>query len=373
MAKKNYYEVLGIDSDADSDQIKKAFRRQAQKYHPDRNPDNPETTEQFKEVTEAYSVLSDAQKRRIYDQHGHAGLESGGMGFNPSGVDFTSSLEDMIENFFGMGSRHKGQSSRERGSDRLLNYEITLEQAVFGDSARLDIPIEVTCKPCKGSGAASGTSPEPCRQCNGSGYLNASQGIFQVQRTCPVCQGKGQMIVDPCSNCSGQGQVEKSHEITFNIPANIQSGNKLRFQGQGDSGFNGGPAGDLFVRILVRPHAVFTRKGRELHCTVPISFVDLCLGGKIEVPTLSGQTYLEIPPGTTSGSVFRHKQTKGIRLMCRVRVETPVSLTEEQKDLLAQFGESLHKNEAKQAPKKTEWLKKAKAFFSAGKKEKSSK
>ncbi len=366
--RQDYYEVLGVNRNASGSEIKKAFRRQAQKYHPDRNPDKPETAELFKQVNEAYEVLSDSQKRSIYDQYGHAGLEGNFGSAHASDLNSAfSTFNDLFENIFNVSSGGRARATRGRGADRVLNYEISLEQAVFGDSVELSIPVEASCDTCDGTGAEPGTKNEKCRHCDGSGHIETAQGIFHVQRSCPVCRGRGRVIASPCTDCGGEGRGQKNQRVSFAIPRGIQNGTRVRLQGQGDAGFGGGPPGDLFIRILVQPHPVFTRKGKDLHCIIPVSFVDVCLGGRVKIPALSDSYIsLEIPPGTASGSVLSVRQARDINLMCRIQIETPVKLTRRQKELLTEFRESFAKKSGEaQVPKQTEWMRKVKKFFKA--------
>ena len=363
MAKKDYYELLNASPDADADALKKAYRRQARKYHPDRNQDNPNATERFKEVNEAYEVLSNPQKREVYDQYGHASVnDASSGGFHASGTGFGSAFNDIFENIFGMDAR-QSRGGPQKGANRELNYEINLEQAVFGDTITIDVPVETSCEVCDGDGNALGSQKETCRQCNGNGRIINSQGLLQVQQTCPVCRGVGTLITNPCIVCNGRGTTVESKTLKAEIPAGVGAGNSLRCRGYGDPGKSGGPAGDLFIALHVRPHPIFSREGKHLRCVVPISFADACLGGKIEIPTLRGKSTLLIPPGTHTDTVFRiRRQTNEGDLLCRVTIETPSKLTNKQRELLQELRKS-YGGDGAQASDYQDWLMKAKAFF----------
>jgi molecular chaperone DnaJ len=354
MSKRDYYEILGVGRDADDAALKSAFRKKAMQYHPDRNPDNVEAEAQFKELNEAYQVLSDGQKRAAYDRFGHQAFENGGGGHPGFGGDFSSSMSDIFEELFGMGGRRRGPGGRERGADLRYNMEITLEEAFHGKSAQLRIPTTVSCEVCSGTGAKPGSKPKTCGTCAGHGRVRASQGFFSVERTCPTCQGRGQVIEDPCGNCSGAGRITKERVLSVNIPAGVEDGTRIRLAGEGEAGLRGGPAGDLYIFLSIKPHAIFQRDGADLFCRVPIGLASAALGGEIEVPTLSGeQARVKIPEGTQTGKQFRLK-AKGMSVLrsrevgdlyIQVVVETPQKLTARQRELLEEFErESSHNN-----------------------------
>ncbi len=370
MAKRDYYEVLGCGKDAGEAELKKAYRRLAMKFHPDRNQDNPDAESQFKEAKEAYEVLSDPDKKAAYDQFGHAGVEANQAGgFGAGGEAFSDIFGDVFGDIFGGGRR--GRSQVFRGADLRYDLELTLEQAVAGDSINIDVPTQVECEPCKGSGAAPGTEPTPCTTCSGAGQVRVQQGFFSIQQTCPACRGSGTMIQTPCSSCSGRGRVRKVKTLAVKIPAGVDSGDRIRLAQEGEAGRNGGPAGDLYVDISVKPHAIFERDGRDLSCDVPVGFAAAVLGSTVEVPTLEGQVALKIPPETQSGRVFRlrGKGVKSVRangvgdLFCRIQVETPVKLTNEQKDLLRQFDASIEEGGSRHSPRARSWIDGVKKFF----------
>lgn len=371
MAKRDYYEVLGVSRDATDADIKKAYRKMAMKYHPDRNPDDKSAEEEFKLVKEAYEILSDQQKRSVYDQFGHAGVEhgSGGAGFGGN-ASFSDIFSDVFGDIFGGGAgRQRNRTTR--GSDLRYTLEITLEEAVQGTTVKIKVPTLVKCATCDGSGAKRGSSPTHCPTCGGHGQVRMQQGVFSIQQTCPRCHGKGTIITDPCQQCHGNGRVNEHKTLSAKVPAGVDTGDRIRLSGEGEAGQNGGPAGDLYVQIQVKEHPIFQREEENLFCEVPISFVCATLGGEIQVPTLLGQVMLKIPPGTQSGKVFRirGKGVKPIRshetgdLMCRVVVETPVHLTKRQIELLKEFEESLVKDSEKHNPKHRSWLDGVKKFF----------
>jgi len=349
MAKQDYYKVLGVSKDASEADIKKAYRRLAMKFHPDRNPDNPDAEGHFKEAKAACEVLLDAQKRAVYDQFGHAGLEGGGRGggFDAGGA-FSDIFGEMFGDIFG-GARRGGGTQVFRGADLRFELEIDLEQAVFGTDTELQIPTLGECKICHGSGAAKGSTPKTCDSCNGQGQVRVQQSIFTIQQPCPRCKGRGKVISNPCDTCYGQGRVREEKTLSVNVPAGVDTGDRIRLTGQGEAGRNGGPPGDLYVEISVRKHDIFEREASHLSCEVPISFSTAALGGTIEVPTLDSAVQLKIPPETQSGRVFRlrDKGVKPVRggsagdLFCRVVIETPVGLSHEQKELLRKFEASL--------------------------------
>lgn len=371
MAKRDFYEVLGCGKDAQDDKLKKAYRRLAMKYHPDRNQDNPEAEAQFKEAKEAYEILSDPQKRAAYDQFGHAGVEAGqaGQGFG-GGEAFSDIFGDVFGDIFGGGSR-RGRSQVFRGADLRYDLELSLEQAVSGDSIDIDVPTQVECEPCEGKGAAPGTEPAPCNTCGGAGQVRVQQGFFSIQQTCPACKGTGTVIETPCRTCNGRGRVRKVKTLSVKIPAGVDSGDRIRLAQEGEAGRNGGPAGDLYVDISVKSHPIFERDGRDLSCDVPIGFAAAVLGSTVEVPTLDGQVAFKIPPETQSGRIFRlrGKGVKSVRvngvgdLFCRVQIETPVKITEEQRNLLTQFDASIQAGGSRHSPRARTWLDGVKKFF----------
>lgn len=373
MSERDYYEVLGVDKSAGSAELKKAYRRLAMKYHPDRNQDNPEAEKNFKEAKEAFEVLSDPQKRAAYDQYGHAGVHGqGGFGGGQGGADFSDIFGDVFGDIFGGGGRRGGGQRVHRGDDLQYNLEISLEEAVAGKEVKLEIPVMAHCDTCDGSGAKPGTSPTTCSTCNGMGQVRMQQGFFSVQQTCPNCRGTGQMIADPCEDCHGRGRIRKEKTLSVKVPAGVDTGDRIRLSGEGEAGERGGPAGDLYVAIRVKPHKIFERDGSDLHCAMPIDVTMAALGGELEVPTLDGKVSLKIPAGTQSEKMFRLRG-KGVKsvhggpvgdLLCRVKVETPVNLTSEQKELLEQFAATLSGNKGeKHSPQKHSWLDGVKSFF----------
>ncbi len=375
MSKRDFYEVLGVSKNASEADIKKAFKRLAMKHHPDRNPDSKESEDKFKEAKEAYDVLSDAQKRAAYDQFGHAGVDhSAGMGGAAGGASFSDIFGDVFGDIFGGGGGGGGGRSRERvyrGADLQYNLELTLEEAVGGTSVNIRVPTQITCEECDGSGAKKGTSATTCSTCGGHGQVRMQQGFFSLQQTCPRCHGSGKMIDSPCGKCHGHGRVEKQKTLSVKVPAGVDNGDRIRLSGEGEAGENGGPAGDLYVQIRVKPHAIFKRDGNDLYCEVPINIVTAGLGGELEVPTLGGKVKLKIPPETQSGKLFRlrSKGVKSVRsgqagdLLCKVDVETPVNLTKKQKEILEEFGKSMQGDSVKHSPRETSWLDGVKKFF----------
>ena len=371
MAKRDYYDVLGCGKDAQTPELKKAYRRLAMKYHPDRNQDNPEAENQFKEAKEAYEILSDSEKRAAYDQFGHAGVQAGqaGAGFGAGGEAFSDLFGDVFGDIFGGGRRSRSQVFR--GADLRFELELSLEQAVAGDSVNIEIPTQVECQPCNGSGAEPGTKPATCTMCGGAGQVRAQQGFFSIQQTCPTCKGTGSVIQTPCGTCNGRGRVRKVKTLAVKVPAGVDSGDRIRLAQEGEAGRNGGPSGDLYVDINVKPHRIFERDGRNLSCDVPIGFAAGVLGSTVDVPTLDGQVALKIPPETQSGRVFRLRG-KGVRsvrvsgvgdLFCRVQIETPIHLTDEQKRLLRQFDESIQAGGSRHSPRARSWVDGVKKFF----------
>ena len=373
MSKRDYYEVLGVNRDAGDDEIKKAYRKLAMKHHPDRNPDSKESEEKFKEAKEAYEMLSDAQKKAAYDRYGHAGVDPS-MGGNGQGFEggFADAFGDIFGDLFGGGGGGRGgRSNVYRGADLRYNLEISLEEAARGAEKTIRIPTVEECGTCSGSGAKPGTQPKTCPTCSGHGQVRVQQGFFSIQQTCPKCHGSGKIIPDPCRDCSGAGRVKKHKTLEVKIPAGIDEGMRLRHGGHGEPGVNGGPAGDLYVEIHIRKHAVFEREHDDLHCEMPISISTAALGGEIESPTLEGMARLKIPPETQSGKVFRlrGKGIKNVRsqvhgdLLCHVLVETPVKLTERQKELLREFEEISSGNADRHNPKAQGWMDKVRDFF----------
>lgn len=372
MAKRDYYEVLGVARDVAGADLKKAYRRLAMKYHPDRNPDNAEAEEHFKEVKEAYEVLSNAEKRARYDRFGHAGVDpsaAGGQGFGGGADAFSDLFGDVFGDIFGGGRR--GSSQVYRGADLRYSLDLDLEQAVAGENVTISVPTMVSCDSCDGSGAAAGSRPVDCDTCGGVGQVRMQQGFFSVQQTCPGCRGSGKTIKDPCGDCGGQGRKRETRSLDVNIPAGVDTGDRIRLGGQGEAGRAGGPAGDLYVEVNVRAHPIFERDGANLACEVPISFVTATLGGSIEVPTLDGQLAVKVPEGCQTGKVFRlrGKGVKPVRggpvgdLYCRVVVETPVNLSEEQKDILRDFDATVRGGGDRHSPKESGWLDGVKRFF----------
>ncbi|MDH3342355.1 MAG: molecular chaperone DnaJ [Gammaproteobacteria bacterium] len=376
MSKRDYYEVLGVSRDVNDADLKKAYRRLAMKHHPDRNADNPEAEEKFKEAKEAYDILGDAQKRAAYDQYGHAGVDPsmggrpGAAGFGGGG-DFGDIFGDVFGDIFGGGGGRGGRSRAMRGADLRYNLELSLEDAVFGTEVSIRVPSMQHCGSCDGSGAKKGTSASTCTTCGGVGQVRMQQGFFSVQQTCPNCRGQGKTISDPCTECHGQGRVQKTKTLSAKIPAGVDNGDRIRLGGEGEAGENGGPNGDLFVQVQVKPHSIFTRDDNNLFCEMPISIATAALGGELEVPTLNGRIKLKIPAETQSGNQFRMrgKGVKPVRggpvgdLLCRVSVETPVKLSNKQKDLLREFDQSIQSDGKKHSPQNDSWLDRVKRFI----------
>jgi molecular chaperone DnaJ len=375
MAKRDYYEVLGVAKNASEEEIKKSYRKLAMKYHPDRNPDSKESEEKFKEVKEAYEMLTNAEKREAYDRYGHAGVDPnmGGAGFGGGAGGFADAFGDIFGDIFGGGRGRGGAGGPQvyRGADLRYNLEISLEQAASGFDTTIRVPSWDKCETCSGSGAKAGTSASTCGTCNGHGQVRMQQGFFSIQQTCPKCHGTGKVITDPCGTCNGAGKTKRNKTLEVKIPAGIDNGMRIRSSGNGEPGMNGGPPGDLYVEIHIKPHAVFQREGDDLHCEMPISFVKAALGGEIEVPTLNGKASFTIPEGTQSGKTFRlrNKGIKGVRsgyagdLFCHVLIETPVKLTEKQKDMLRDFEKSTVEGGPKHSPQSKSWMDKVKDFF----------
>jgi molecular chaperone DnaJ len=368
MAKRDYYEVLGVARGASDADLKTAYRKLAMKFHPDRNPGDGEAEHRFKEVNEAYEVLKDGDKRSAYDRYGHAAFEHpGGPGF---GADFASSFADIFDDFFGMGGGRRGRGGgRERGADLRYNMEITLEEAFLGKNAQIRIPTSVTCETCSGSGAKVGTKPKMCATCGGQGKIRHAQGFFTLERTCPACQGRGQVIETPCPTCGGLGRTTRERALSVNIPPGVEDGTRIRLAGEGEAGVRGGPAGDLYIFLSLSAHAFFQRDGADLHCRAPISMATAALGGEFEVPTIDGgKTRVKIPEATQSGRRFR-LPSKGMPVLrskqvgdmyVQVVVETPQNLTKRQRELLIEF-QKLSSNETN--PESTGFFGKVKEFF----------
>ncbi|HEX6321438.1 MAG TPA: molecular chaperone DnaJ [Burkholderiales bacterium] len=369
MAKRDYYEVLGVNKDCSEEELKKAYRRLAMKWHPDRNPDNPRAEEHFKEAKEAYEILAEPSKRAAYDQFGHAGVDpqtaagAGGMG------GFGDIFSDIFSDIFGGG--RGGRSTVFRGADLRYNLEITLEQAAHGFETKIRIPAMAMCEICKGTGAKAGTQPATCPTCRGAGQVRVSQGPFSIAQTCPRCHGSGSVIPNPCNACSGSGRVKLQKTLSVKIPAGVDEGDRVRLSGEGEPGLNGGPPGDLYVQVHIKQHPVFQRDHDDLHCEMPISITTAALGGEIEIPTLDGSARIRVPAETQSGKTFRlkNKGIKGVRsqvqgdLFCHVVVETPVALTERQRQLLREFDAITREDSDRHNPRAKGWLDKVKEFF----------
>jgi molecular chaperone DnaJ len=379
MSKRDYYEALGLQKNASEADIKKAYRRMAMKYHPDRNPDDKDADAKFKEAKEAYEVLSDAQKRAAYDQFGHAGVDpsaggfGGGAGFGGGGgASFSDIFGDVFGDIFGGGRGGPGGGPRvQRGADLRYNLELSLEEAVKGTSAKIRVPTYVACEACGGSGAKKGSSPKTCSTCQGVGQVRMQQGFFSVQQTCPACHGKGTVIDDPCDSCHGHGRIQEFKTLSVKVPPGVDTGDRIRLGGEGEAGENGGPPGDLYVQVHVKDHPIFQRDDANLYCEVPIPITSAALGGELEVPTLEGKVKLKIPAGTQTGKMFRMrgKGVKPVRggtegdLICRVIVETPVNLTDRQKELLREFETSIEGGGSTHSPHASSWLDGVKSFF----------
>jgi molecular chaperone DnaJ len=379
MSKRDYYDTLGVNRDASDDDIKKAYRKLAMKYHPDRNPDSKEAEEKFKEAKEAYEILSEPEKRRAYDAYGHAGVNpqmgGGPGGFGGEGMGgFSEAFGDIFGEIFG-GGRGRGGGGPQvyRGSDLRYNLEITLEQAARGTETKIRIPSLEECDTCHGTGAKPGTQPKTCHTCGGVGQVRMQQGFFSLQQTCPTCHGSGKVVADPCKVCDGVGRVKKHKTLSVKIPAGVDDGDRIRLSGEGEGGVNGGPPGDLYVVVQLKAHSVFQRDGADLHCEMPISFTIAALGGEISIPTLDGEAKIKIPAETQSGQVFRLRgkgikpirQTSAGDLMCHVVVETPVRLTDRQKELLRELEEINLQDGDKHNPRAKGFMDKVKDFFAS--------
>jgi molecular chaperone DnaJ len=380
MAKRDYYEVLGVPRNASEDDIKKAYRKLAMKYHPDRNQGDgaKAAEEKFKEAKEAYEMLSDANKRGAYNQFGHAGVDQsmGGGGGGPEGFGgFAEAFGDIFGDIFGGGAagggRRNGGQQVFRGNDLSYAMEITLEEAANGKEAQIRVPTWDNCETCKGTGAKPGTSPKTCTTCNGSGTVHMRQGFFSIQQPCPHCRGTGKIIPEPCATCHGAGKVKRQKTLEVKIPAGIGEGMRIRSAGNGEPGTNGGPSGDLFIEIRIKAHDIFERDGDDLHCTIPVPITLAALGGSIHVPTLDGKAEIDLPDGTQNGKTFRlrGKGIKGLRsaypgdLYCHMTVETPVKLTEHQRKLLQELDESFRRSGDKHSPNSKTWTDKVRNLF----------
>ncbi len=368
MSKRDYYEVLGVSRDADENIIKKAYRKLAMKYHPDRNAGDVKSEEMFKEAKEAYEILTDANKRAAYDQFGHAGVDPSTQG-GGGGQGFSDAFSDIFGDIF---SGRGGRSNMHRGSDLRYNLEISLEQAAHGTETKIRIPTMEKCENCHGAGAEPGTSLKTCATCNGHGQVRMQQGFFSIQQTCPKCQGTGKTIAHPCTACHGAGLMKRHKTLNVKIPTGVDDGDRIRVSGEGEAGLNGGPPGDLYVVIHLSAHSVFRREGDHLHCEIPISFSVAALGGEIEVPTLEGHAKIKVPAETQTGKIFRlrAKGIKGVRshdkgdLLCHVVVETPVKLTARQKELLEELEAISLEDGPRHSPRAKSWMDKAREFFS---------
>jgi molecular chaperone DnaJ len=373
MSKRDYYEILGVEKGISEKDLKKAYRRVAMKFHPDRNPDDKDAEDKFKEASEAYEILSNSQKRAAYDQYGHAGVDGqsgagGGQGFG----NFSDIFGDVFGDIFGGGgSGGRGRGGPARGSDLRYTLDLSLEDAVKGASVKIRVPTLVGCGSCNGSGAKAGTKPVGCTTCGGVGQVRMQQGFFSVQQTCPNCHGKGSVISDPCNDCHGQGRMEEVKTLSVKVPSGVDTGDRIRLSGEGEAGADGGPAGDLYVQVSVKDHPIFQRDGKNLYCEVPVSFVDAALGGELDVPTLDGRVKLKVPAETQTGKLFRLRG-KGVTpvrggstgdLMCRILVETPVNLNNKQKELLKELRVSMSGSDNKNSPKQSSWFEGMKNFF----------
>ena len=369
MAKRDYYDVLGINRDASEEEIKKSYRKLAMKFHPDRNPDNPKAEEQFKEAKQAYEILSDTSKRTAYDQYGHAAVDpSAAAGAGAGFGNFADAFGDIFGDIFG-GSRQRSQVYR--GADLRYNLEIPLEEAARGTETKIRIPAMEECETCHGSGARPGTQPTACTTCGGHGQVRMQQGFFSIQQTCPKCHGSGKIVQSPCATCHGAGRIKRHKTLSVKIPSGVDEGDRIRLSGEGEAGVNGGPSGDLYVVIHLKPHAVFQRDHNDLHCEMPISYSAAALGGEIEIPTLDGYAKIKVPAETQTGKVFRlrGKGIKGVRssttgdLLCHVVIETPINLTPRQRELLAEFEAISVKDTGRHNPRAKSWMDKVKEFF----------
>ena len=370
--KADYYETLGVGKSADEKELKSAFRKLAMQFHPDKNPGDANAEHRFKEIGEAYETLKDPQKRAAYDRFGHAAFENGGMGGGGFGGGGAGGFADIFEDIFGEmmgGGRQRRSGGRERGADLRYNMEITLEEAYAGKTAQIHVPTSITCDECSGSGAKPGTQPVTCGTCSGSGRVRAAQGFFSIERTCPTCHGRGQIIKDPCPKCSGQGRITEERALSVNIPAGIEDGTRIRLTGEGEAGLRGGPAGDLYIFLSLKPHEFFQRDGADLYCKVPISMTTAALGGQFEVATLDGtQTRVKIPDGTQNAKQFRLKG-KGMPVLrqpamgdlyIQIAIETPQNLNKRQRELLEEFERTSSQDNS---PQSTGFFARMKDFF----------
>ena len=374
MSKRDYYEVLGVSRNASEADIKKAYRRLAMKYHPDRNAGDASAQQKFVEAKEAYEVLTDPKKRSAYDQFGHAGVGAGGFGGGgPGGFGAEGAFSDIFGDVFGdiFGGRGAGGRRSNRGADLRYDLGLTLEEAVAGKEVKIRIPTAVECQFCGGTGAKPGTKPKTCPTCGGAGQVRMQQGFFSIQQTCPQCRGSGRIVEEACGHCRGAGRVQEHKTLSVKVPAGVDTGDRIRLAGEGERGPNGGTPGDLYVQVQVQEHPIFTREDNHLYCEVPIGFVDAALGGELEVPTLEGKVVLKIPAGTQTGKMFRIRG-KGVRpvrggavgdLICRVVLETPVNLTERQKELLRELDDSFREGGDRHSPTSSSWLDGVKSFF----------
>src|SRR5690606_19561501 len=373
LMKIDYYEALGVERTADEKTLKSAFRKLAMQYHPDRNPNDPEAERKFKEIGEAYETLKDPQKRAAYDRFGHAAFENGGMGggFGAGGFGGAGGFADIFEAIFGemMGGGRRRSGGRERGADLRYNMEVTLEEAFTGKAAQIRVPTPITCDECTGSGAKPGSQPTTCTTCGGIGRVRASQGFFSVERACPTSNGRGEIIKDPCEKCHGQGRVTQERTLSVNIPAGIEDGTRIRLAGEGEAGSRGGPSGDLYIFLSIKPHEFFQRDGADLYCKVPISMTTAALGGQFEVSTLDGtQTRVKVPEGTQNARQFRLRgkgmpvlrQSAFGDLYIQIDIETPQNLSKRQRELLEEF-EALSSKE--NSPKSAGFFARMKDFF----------
>ncbi len=370
MSKEDFYKVLEVARNASDKEIKKAYRRLAMKYHPDRNSDNPDAEEKFKAIQEAYAILSDEQKRAAYDQFGHAGVDQSMGGGHQQGDSFSDVFGDVFGDIFGGGGGGGRRSQVTRGADLRYNLDLSLEDAVSGLETKIKVPTSISCDGCKGTGSKSAGSTI-CTSCGGHGQVRMQQGMFSVQQTCPTCRGSGSVIKDPCGKCRGTGKTKDQKTLSVKIPAGVDTGDRIRLGGEGEAGDHGGPSGDLYVQVNVREHPIFSREGANLYCDMPISFATATLGGELEVPTLNGKVKLKIPTETQTGKLFRlrGKGVKPVRggpvgdLMCRITVETPINLTAEQKKLIEQLEKSFKTGGTRHNPQENSWLDGVKSFF----------
>jgi len=377
MAKTDYYELLGVERDADDAALKKAYRKKAMQYHPDRNPGDAEAEKKFKELSEAYDVLRDSEKRATYDRFGHAAFENGGMGGRgASGAEFAHSFSDIFDDLFGEFMGGGGRSRRTgpaRGDDLRYNLEISLEDAYLGKQVQITVPAAANCGTCSGSGSRPGSSPVSCTACNGAGKVRMQQGFFMIERTCPSCGGQGQVIQDPCEDCAGQGMIQEEKTLSVNIPAGVEEGTRIRLSAEGGAGARGGPPGDLYIFLSMTPHPIFERDGKNLFCRIPIPMTTAALGGSVEVPSIDGgRTKVTIPAGTQNGKQFRLRakgmpQLRGAGfgdLYIQTQVEVPVNLTRRQKELLKEFEEESEASDKANSPESEGFLGKVKEFWS---------